>query len=486
MSFQPKRYYTITMRDLYRIVVVFFLILFFASCALKPGIKESRYSNEGQIFVYLSSLQEPSIDITFVLSGMSLMNKDGIWFDVPMKPRIINSIKLSKNQIKLGEFYLPEGKYKKLKLIVTEASLKRDNKKHNLALPQAANDQAIYGKLLVDIDFNVFYRESSCLFVSWDASRSIVDKYLFQPGLVAWPQGRGIKNILAYVSNEGSNCITVIDKQEDLVVGTIAVGKAPRGITANSDGTKIYVANHGSNSISVIDTSVNRVSTTIDNLGYSPEELVLSWDDNTLFVTNPRSNNVSVIDVASNMAIDRINVGQTPIDIVADTERRKIYVSNYSSLSISVIDMATRVIEKTLKLSSNSKYLALCDDRLYIGNESVNGVFVVNVNIPSYPIDTFNIGFRPERLVCGLKNRVYVGNIAFDEIAFLHTSSDMITKNIAVGCSPAGMDVDAIRRKLYVSNKSSWDVSVIDIKTERVIKTVPVGKKPHDIVLVVE
>jgi len=481
------------MRNLCRMFIGFFLIFLFASCALTPGIKEPRYSDEGQIFVYLSSPQEPATDITFVISGMSFMDKDGIWFDVPMKPRTINSIKLSRNQIKLKEFYLPEGKYKKIKLIVTEASLKRDEKKHSLALPQAVNNQAIYGELLVDIDFNVFYRESLCLFVDWNINRSIVDKYLFQPGLVAKPQGLEIKNILVYVSNEGSNCVTVIDKQEDLVVGTIAVGEAPRGITASSDGTRIYVANSRSNSISVIDTSVNRVSTTIDNLGYSPEEVALSWDDNTIFVTNPRSNNVSVIDAASNMVVARINVGEKPIDIVADTEsvadpeRRKIYVSNYYSLSISIIDMATWVVENTINLSSNPKYLALCDDRLYIGNESVNDIYIVNIPYNSSDsIETVSIGSRSERLVCGLTNRVYAGNIAFDEISFLHTSLDMITKNIAVGRSPAGMDVDAMRRKLYVSNKSSEDVSVIDIKTERVVKTVQVGKKPHDIVLVAE
>ena len=95
------------MRDLCRIFIVFFLIVFFASCALTPGIKEPTYSNAGQVFVYLSSSQEPSTDITFVISGLSFMNRDGIWFDVPLKPRIINSIKLSRNQIKLKEFYLP-------------------------------------------------------------------------------------------------------------------------------------------------------------------------------------------------------------------------------------------------------------------------------------------------------------------------------------------------------------------------------------------
>ncbi len=472
------------MKNLYRTALVFFLIFLFASCALTPGIKEPRYSNEGQIFVYLSSSQEPSTDITFVISGMSFMHRDGIWFDVPMKSRTVNSIKLSRSQIKLREFYLPEGKYKKIKLIVTEASLKRDNKKHSLALPQPVENQLIYGELLVDIDFNVFYHESLCLFVDWDINRTITDKYLFQPGLVAKPQGLEIKNILAYVSNEGSNCVTVIDIQEDSVVGTIAVGEAPKGITASSDGTRIYVANTGSNTISVIDTSVNRVSTTIDNLGYSPEELALSWDDNTLFVTNPRSNNVSVIDLASNMAIDRINVGEKPVDIVADTERRKIYVSNYYSRSISVVDMAARVVDNTINLSSNPKYLALCDKHLYVGNESVNDVYIVD--IPSYSFDTVNIGSRLERLVCGLTNRVYAGNLAFDEIAFLHTGLKMITKNIVVGRSPAGMAVDAMRRKLYVSNMLSEDISVIDIKTERVLKTVPVGKKPHDIVLVAE
>jgi len=472
------------MKNLHRIIVALFLIVFFASCALTPGIKEPTYSNAGQVFVYLSSSQEPSTDITFVISGLSFMNRDGIWFDVPLKPRIINSIKLSRNQIKLREFYLPEGKYIKIKLIVSEASLKRDNEKHSLALPQSADNKMIHGELLVDMDFNVFYRESLCLFVDWDINRSIVDKYLFQPRLVAKPQGLEIKNILAYVSNEGSNCVTVIDKQEDSVVGTIAVGEAPRGIIASSDGARIYVANSSSNTITVIDTSANRVSTTIDNSGYSPEELALSWDDNTLFVTNPRSNNVSVIDVESNVVVARINVGEKPIDIVADTERRKLYVSNYYSLSISVIDMATRLVENTINLNSNPKYLALCDDCLYIGNESINDVYLIN--IPSYSIDTINIGSRPERLVCGLTNRVYAGNIGFDEISFLHTSLNIITKNIAVGRTPAGMDVDAIRRKLYVTNKSSGDVSVIGIKTERVIKTVHVGKKPHDIVLVAE
>ncbi len=456
---------------------------FFVSCVYNSGVKEPIYSDAGQVFVYLSCYNEPSLDITFTISGMSFMDKNGTWYDVNPEPLVINSKKLSCSQIKLKEFYLPAGKYERLKWTISEASYNRGNKKFSLALPETAHNRG-NGELFLDIDFNVFYRESLCLFVEWDADNSIADNYLFKPVLTVKPQQLEIKNILAYISNEDSDCVTVIDRQEDSVVGTIAVGEAPRGIAASSDGTEIYVANSGSNSISVIDTSVNRVIDTIDNFGYAPEEFALSWDGNTLYVTNPDSNNVSAIDVASNLVIDRIDVGKNPTGIVADKDRRKLYVSNTDSLTISVIDMDTRSVERTLTVSSNPRYLALCDDRLYVANERVNDIYVIE--IPAYTIKTINVGFRPQWLVCGLTNRVYAASATDNEVSFLHTTLNMVTRSIPVGDSPAGMGVDAIRRKLYVVNNLSGDVSVIDVTGERVKKTIPVGERPHGIALIAE
>lgn len=472
------------MRGLSRLLVFAFFILWLASCASKPNVREPAYSNPGQVFVYLSSSQEPSLDITFTLSAMSFMDNDGVWYNVALEPLVIKSKKLSEGQIKLKEFYLPEGKYKLLKWTVSEALYNRGNKKFSLALPEAVNNQTVYGELSVKLDFKVFHRESLCLFVEWDPDKSIVNDYLFQPKLAVKPQGLEIKNILAYVSNEISNCVTVIDRQEDVVVGTIAVPKAPRGIIASDDGSRIYVANSGSNSISVIDTSVNRVINTIENLGYTPEELALSRNNNIIYATNPYSNNVSVIDVVSNLVIDRIDVGKNPTGIVTDKERRKIYVANTDSLTISVIDMDARTIERTLTVSSNPRFLALCDDRLYVGNERVNDIYVIE--IPAYTIKTINVGFRPEWLVCGLANRIYVANADYHEVAFVHTALDLITRSIPVGDRPSGMAVDSIRRKLYVVNRLSDDVSVVDVTAEKVKKIIHMGKKPYGIALIPE
>ena len=74
----------------------------------------------------------------------------------------------------------------------------------------------------------------------------------------------------AYVTNEKSDEVTVIDTDTDKVIATIKVGKRPRGVIVSPDGKFVYVANGNSNDISVIDTKKNEVVETIP-AGEDPE-----------------------------------------------------------------------------------------------------------------------------------------------------------------------------------------------------------------------
>src|SRR4029077_6918246 len=49
-----------------------------------------------------------------------------------------------------------------------------------------------------------------------------------------------------YVTNETSGDLTIIDAASQSAVGTIRLGKRPRGIAASPDGTLLYVALSGS------------------------------------------------------------------------------------------------------------------------------------------------------------------------------------------------------------------------------------------------
>jgi YVTN family beta-propeller protein len=311
-----------------------------------------------------------------------------------------------------------------------------------------------------------------------------------------------ITNTLVYVTNTDSDCVTVIDRQLDLVVATIAVGRAPIGIVASADGRRVYVANSGSDSISVIDTATNRVFNTISNLGYSPAELALSEDRQILYATNPDSDNVSVIDTGSLAVTGRISVDKRPYCIVVDQERRKIYVANMGAHTISVIDMYEdnheRSVEKTIAVGLNPMGMVIHEDKLededklYVANSGSNSIDVVD--IPSYTVtNTISVGQRPTRVFSGLEGRIYVSNANSNEISFVDPRISLvdprislIDRKVSVGDLPSEMTIDRLRRKLYVVNSMSEDVSVIDLPTYSIKKVIQVGRTPHGIALIEE
>ncbi|HEX7954459.1 MAG TPA: hypothetical protein VF523_15455, partial [Burkholderiales bacterium] len=51
----------------------------------------------------------------------------------------------------------------------------------------------------------------------------------------------------AYVPNEGSGTVSVIDTATDQIIKTIPAGKKPRGSAVSKDGTKLYVSDQPHN-----------------------------------------------------------------------------------------------------------------------------------------------------------------------------------------------------------------------------------------------
>jgi YVTN family beta-propeller protein len=60
----------------------------------------------------------------------------------------------------------------------------------------------------------------------------------------------------AYVTNEGSATVAVIDTATNTVVATINVGNSPVTVVVTPDGRHAYVINAGSGTVSVTDTGI--------------------------------------------------------------------------------------------------------------------------------------------------------------------------------------------------------------------------------------
>src|SRR6476660_8507329 len=73
----------------------------------------------------------------------------------------------------------------------------------------------------------------------------------------------------AYVPNEGSGTLSVIDTATDQVVAEIAAGKKPRGTVIGLDGRTAYVSDQPNNQLVLVDLLARRQSGAIA-LGESP------------------------------------------------------------------------------------------------------------------------------------------------------------------------------------------------------------------------
>ena len=169
-------------------------------------------------------------------------------------------------------------------------------------------------------------------------------------------------NTLAYVTDFycclngfGGNSFVNVINTATWAVNTlpntpIAVGVNPEGIAITPDGKRAYVTNFGSDTVSVIDTSTNLVIATIvgpNGFGgivpggfMRPQSVAITPDGKRAYVTGSISDTVSVIDTISNTLETAglpILVGSFPTGVAITPDGNFAYVANLFDNSVSVI-----------------------------------------------------------------------------------------------------------------------------------------------------
>jgi YVTN family beta-propeller protein len=473
----------------------FLLFTFILGCAAVQEYREPSEGSNGQITIFLNGPDKTSLDITFELLAVNIMAEDGTYRELVNTPLNINSFAITGRQMLLCERTLPEVRYKKLQFIVKQASIKRKDKIASLALPPEG--------LELDIDIAVSKNQNTSLFLNWQVEASIVDGYLFSPVFAVKGQVPELSALLIYVTNEGSNNVSVINRQSGKVVATIMVGRKPRGIAASlgRERPKVYVANSGSNSISVIDPTTNKVENEIPiRFGREPEGIAaarISSEKEFIFVTNYGSNTVSVVDASTQQELEKINVGNGPVAAAVDPYFN-IYIVNKISNDVSVLrwDVPTKGFKKFIDVRVEWSPMALAVDypkgKVYVANYGFSDLSIIDINTMAIGaitnVGTSIIGVLPDPTF----DRIYLlkevpGEIMIirppQEYETLRTVMTHILGTIPVGSSPRALISDPEGRKLYVVNRGSDTVSVIDKTTKREEQVIPVGKRPYGLAM---
>ncbi len=513
------------------ILIALCLILWEVGCAsVAEQVKTPDYygPDDGQVTIFLNGPEKASLDLTFELWAVNITSESGISRDIMNVPISVNSLALTGRQILLAEIPLPEGRYEKLTFMVKRALIKRKDRVADLALPVEGIE--------IPLTVTVTRNQNTSLFLKWDAEASILEGFQFRPAIMVKSQRPELSTLLVYVTNEDSNNVSVINRQTDEVVSTILVGSKPRGVAIGlrRQHVRVYVTNTKSNSISVIDPTTNKVETEIPlRFGREPEGIavaVVSPEKEFIIVTNYGSNNVSVIDTLTYQEMEKVNVGNGPVAVAVDppvealagatflsfedlniirSYREKflnIYVANKNSKDVTVLRMeisSGRVVD-IVKINVEWNPIALDVDyqrgRVYVANYGFDNLSVINIpelikgNIIGAVSAISGIGHSNTGVVADPSlERIYLLKEIPGEVMIIKPSLEdrspvktitPVLGTIPVRSFPRALTLDPEERKLYIVNRGSHNVSVIDKTTMREEKVIPVGRRPYGIAMI--
>lgn len=270
----------------------------------------------------------------------------------------------------------------------------------------------------------------------------------------------------AYVTNETSGDMTVIDSATMDVVENVHLGKRPRGIHASPDGKLLYIALSGS---------------PIAGPGV---------DESTLPPPDKSADGIGVFDIAQNKLVRTIEGGSDPENFAVSKDGKWIYVSNEDDDGVSFIDLtAGKLVPPTIKTGDEPEGVSLTADgkTIYSTNEADGTVSVIDVNGRSL-VKTFKVGRRPRNVVfLGDGQHAFVNAENDGTVGLIDMTKNEMTGTIPLGTpgdiKPMGMVLSLDAKKLYVTTGKGKKVFVIDTGTNQVVTSFEVGQRPWGIAL---
>lgn len=290
---------------------------------------------------------------------------------------------------------------------------------------------------------------------------------------------------IAYVPNEKTGTLSLIDTARDAVIGEIRAGSKPRGLAASRDGKRLYVSDQPANALLVVDLEKRTVVASID-LGESPEGVSLSPDGRWVVAAVELSNSIAFVDTRTERVEFHVRTrGKNPEHAVFSPDGRWLFVSAEDADTVDVIDVEKREQVNEIKVGMRPRGIAFTPDgrRAYVACEIASTVYAIDVAtlsvLAAIPGGKFanGVAMRPDG------ERVFVSNGREASVSVIDTRSNRILANVPVGMRPWNMAITPDGRKLYVANGRSNSVSVIDTESNARLRDIPVGELPWGVLI---
>lgn len=287
---------------------------------------------------------------------------------------------------------------------------------------------------------------------------------------------------LAYVTNNIDNSVSVIDVEAGREVAAVQIPRIgaryayPGFLIATADGAKIYVANLNTSSLSVVDTGTNTVLERID-LDHPPRQMAFTPDGRKLYVAGD-GEVAYVIDTAGDTLATRIPVGDSTSDVAVAGDGRRAYFTTAAG-TLAVVDTGTdAVVDSIVDLRGASGIVldGAGTTAYVLRNDHPGRVYFVDLGSGKVAAET-RVEDSPIAAALSPDGRhLYVVNRGSDTLSIIDTASHQLETSIPAGSVPAGLAVSRDGKRIYVAATGSNALYVLSAESRSVVSKVKIER----------
>ncbi len=295
-----------------------------------------------------------------------------------------------------------------------------------------------------------------------------------------------------YVTLEKDNALAVIDPVAGKLLKTVAIGQRPRGIVLSKDQQHLYIATSDDDTIQVIDIKTLKPIGTLPS-GEDPETFAINPGGEQLYVSNEDDSLVTVVDIKAAKAIKKIPVGVEPEPIVVSPDEKWVVSGSEATNMVHWINRKTLEVEHNTLVDPRPRGLSFTSDsqQLWVTSEMGGTVTVLDVatrkKIKSISFEI--AGLTADRIqpvgVIIDQNRQWalVALGPANRVALLNAQTFEVEKYFLVGQRVWNLAFSADQKRVYTTNGVSNDISIIDLESMKVTKSIAVGRYPWGLVV---
>ena len=262
---------------------------------------------------------------------------------------------------------------------------------------------------------------------------------------------------------------------------TLRLGARPYDVAITRDGFA-YVVRADAAAVERLDLRLRKVVASIP-VGCNPTRVVFDRRGLRAYVSNQFSESISVIDVATNRRINEIAVNGWPAPVLIGPDERTLYVSTTWD-HLYAISLLTGRVTAAIPLPATSHHLAVHPGgkRLYVATRTAGTV--MEIALPTHEVlRTFKLGGQPQGVaVAADGSELYVANEK-GGLDVVHLRTGVQTASVKIGGSAFGLALSPDGAQLYASLVAAERVQVIDRATLKVVRTIPTGGIPREVVI---